>query len=659
MTESEIYEKLDANNDEDILEHFPKKYLILKETPEAEIKTPGKDVVLFGVINNIKTLRGPFSIIRFIINSYNKELHCIVYNQPFYSKILKNNSKFLLITKYKEKTDSYVVKSIFPEHSEFLESKIKPIYSLPARVSQASFVKVVHKVLQKKYMYIFDKVPKVFVEKYRLEPRHKAFEDVHFPTSEENLNRGLRVFKYEEALKYCLQTAIIKSTRKTLKKLTTEQIDITKVKEFINSLPFSLTRSQRISLKEIIDDLNDTKVMYRLLQGDVGTGKTLVAALTLYSNYLRGGQGVLLAPTQILASQHYESLSKLFKNTDLKITLLTSKAKITERREKIKQISDNQVNIIIGTHSVLSDQINYANLTLAIIDEQQNFGVAQRNALISKGINTDLLMMSATPIPRTLSKVINSDLDISLLEDFPNLKRDVKTKVVQSIDPLIDRAIERALAIKRQVFIVAPKIIETEKGNKVAVETIYTQMLQKFGEDNIALLHGKMKEEERNLIYADFASGKKLILVATSIIEVGIDVQKACLMIIYSATCFGLSSLHQLRGRIGRSGDPSLALLIHDDEDDEQGLESLKYLAEHDDGALIAQYDLKIRGAGSLTGTNQSGESDLQVANFVLDHNIFEQAINDSKYIIDNLDVAQFKDYYNDVLKEITSFNID
>ena len=184
-------------------------------------------------------------------------------------------------------------------------------------------------------------------------------------------------------------------------------------------------------------------------------------------------------------------------------------------------------------------------------------------------------------------------------------------------------------------------------------------MLQKFGEDNIALLHGKMKEEERNLIYADFASGKKLILVATSIIEVGIDVQKACLMIIYSATCFGLSSLHQLRGRIGRSGDPSLALLIHDDEDDEQGLESLKYLAEHDDGALIAQYDLKIRGAGSLTGTNQSGESDLQVANFVLDHNIFEQAINDSKYIIDNLDVAQFKDYYNDVLKEITSFNID
>lgn len=659
MTEKEIYARLDAASDLDLLTHFPKKYLDLTPSLKTEINSPNKDIVLFGPIKSIKSIKGSFSVIRFIISVYGKELHCVVYNQPFYSRLLSSNKNYLLVTKYKVKTDTYVVKTIIMENSEYIKSKIKPIYSLPSGVSQSSFSNLIHKILNRGSLYFYDVLPTTLLDKYKLEPRCKAFYDVHFPEDRASLNRGLRVFKYEEALKYCLSTSILKRTRKTLKKLTSNNISYQDIKDFIQTLPFNLTHSQRVSLKEIIDDMNSNEVMYRLLQGDVGTGKTMVAALTLYANYLRKNQGVLLAPTQILALQHYESLTKLFSSTDIRIVLLTSKDKAKEKREKITAIENNEVDIIIGTHSVLSEKLNYANLALAIIDEQQNFGVAQRNSLINKGINTDILMMSATPIPRTLSKVINSDLDVSTLTDFPSLKRDVTTKVIQSVDPLLFHAIDRALKIKRQVFIVAPKIVESENGKKVAVETIYGEMLQKYGEDNVALLHGRMKEEERNKIYSDFSSGKKLILVATSIIEVGIDVQKACLMIIYSASCFGLSSLHQLRGRIGRSGEPSLALLVHDDEDDVQGYESLSYLASHDDGAKIAQYDLSIRGGGSLTGTNQSGESELQVANFVLDHNIFEQAIIDSNIIMENLNNPDFSRYYNEVLREIKSYHID
>ncbi len=664
MNEAEIFDKLHALNDVEVLEHLPKKYLDLTPSLEKDLLDSQKDIVLFGPISSIKTVRGAFSIIRFVVHTFNKELQCIIYNQPFYSKILSKNKKYLLITKYKPKTKTYVVKTMINEDSPYLQTKLKPIYMLPKQVTQVSFSQLVSRIIKNRYMYVLDVVPQTFVNRYRLEPRIKAFEHVHFPTSKDDLKQGLRVFKYEEALRYCLSTSILKRTRKTIKKLTSNKIENIKIKEFIQTLPFKLTYDQRYALKEIVDDMNKSEIMYRLLQGDVGTGKTIVAILALYANYLRGGQGVLLAPTQILASQHYFSALKTFEETNIHIALLTGKLKVSEKKKILQGIQSGEINIVIGTHSLLSENIKYANLNLAIIDEQQNFGVEQRNAIINKGINTDLLMMSATPIPRTLSKVMNSDLDVSTLHEFPSRngvvsERKVTTRVVQSNDPSIHKAIKRALEIGRQVFIVAPKIVESNSGKKIAVETIYSKMVSEYGEDNVALLHGRMKEEERNEIYADFKNGKKLILVATSIIEVGIDIPSACLMIIYSASCFGLSSLHQLRGRIGRNGESALALLVHDDDEDNEGYEALKYLAAHDDGFLIASFDLRNRGAGSLTGTNQSGDSELQVANFVTDSAIFEQALKDSEYILDHLEVAEYHLYYNDILKRISEYHID
>ena len=607
MKQEDILLKLNALYDTDVLEHFPKEYLYLYNTPIDKIEEEGKDIIVFGSISDIKSIRTPLSIIRFKINYMNKVLSCAIFNQPFYINVLKKFNKYCLVCRYKKKTKSYIVRYVIKEDSPYLRTKIKPIYTLPKGVSQPDFINLIEGILIQKSQYITNKLPKKICDKYKFEDRYLAFKDVHFPLNEDALKRGLRVFKYEEALQYSLATSVIKKYRNLIKKQVTTLIDINEVDTFINKLTFKLTGDQLNAIHEIVFDMNKTQIMNRLLQGDVGTGKTLVALCALYANYLRHGQGALLAPTKILAQQHYENACKLFKDTPIKIKFLAGNLKTKEKDKINKLLESGEIDIIIGTHTLMSQNIKYKNLTLSIIDEQQNFGVEQRNALINKGMNADLLMMTATPIPRTLSKIINNDMDVSSLNEFPSKKRNVKTMVVQSVDKIINKAILRALEIKRQVFIVAPKIIETGTGKKISVETIFAQMATEYGEDNVALLHGKMKEEERNKIYDEFKSGEKLILVATSIIEVGIDIPHACLMVIYSASTFGLSSLHQLRGRIGRDGESALALLVYDD-DDQENYERLKYLADNEDGYNIAKYDLIHRGSGSLTGSNQSGD---------------------------------------------------
>lgn len=658
MKQEDILLKLNALYDTDVLEHFPKEYLYLYNTPIDKIEEEGKDIIVFGSISDIKSIRTPLSIIRFKINYMNKVLSCAIFNQPFYINVLKKFNKYCLVCRYKKKTKSYIVRYVIKEDSPYLRTKIKPIYTLPKGVSQPDFINLIEGILIQKSQYITNKLPKKICDKYKFEDRYLAFKDVHFPLNEDALKRGLRVFKYEEALQYSLATSVIKKYRNLIKKQVTTLIDINEVDTFINKLTFKLTGDQLNAIHEIVFDMNKTQIMNRLLQGDVGTGKTLVALCALYANYLRHSQGALLAPTKILAQQHYENAYKLFKDTPIKIKFLAGNLKTKEKDKINKLLESGEIDIIIGTHTLMSQNIKYKNLTLSIIDEQQNFGVEQRNALINKGMNADLLMMTATPIPRTLSKIINNDMDVSSLNEFPSKKRNVKTMVVQSVDKIINKAILRALEIKRQVFIVAPKIIETGTGKKISVETIFAQMATEYGEDNVALLHGKMKEEERNKIYDEFKSGEKLILVATSIIEVGIDIPHACLMVIYSASTFGLSSLHQLRGRIGRDGESALALLVYDD-DDQENYERLKYLADNEDGYNIAKYDLIHRGSGSLTGSNQSGDSDLKVANFANDQVIFKYAIKDSVEILENLDDVDYRIYYSNVLKNLSDYKLD
>jgi len=421
-----------------------------------------------------------------------------------------------------------------------------------------------------------------------------------------------------------------------------------KINEFIKTLPYKLTNDQNKAIKEIVNDMDNSKIMNRLLEGDVGSGKTIVSFICMYANYLRKGQSCLLAPTKTLAKQHYANCLKTFKNTNINICFLDSQ---TTNKDILDKIRFGYFDIVIGTHVIFSEKVKFKNLTLSIIDEQHKFGVSQRQQIFKKGQTIDTLMMSATPIPQTLTKVVIDDLDVSILKEFPFKQRLVETRVINSLDPIIDKAIKRALDLKSQVYIVAPKI-EEGLSNKLSAKFIYSEIVSKYGEENVLLLNGKQKKEEQEQVYEKFSKGEKLILVSTSLIEVGVDVKNASLLIVYEANYFGLASLHQLRGRIGRNGQNALALLVYDG-DDIDAIEKLDFIAKTNDGEQIAIYDLKHRGGGDLLSYRQVGSSILQVANFVDDKVIFEYAKSDAKEILENLDDSENNLFLKDLLNEV------
>ena len=388
-------------------------------------------------------------------------------------------------------------------------------------------------------------------------------------------------------------------------------------------------------------------MMYRLLQGDVGTGKTLVSGIALYGNFLRGMQGVMLAPTDSLARQHYESLKALFEHYNIKVGLLVGSLSIKEKRKLQEQILSHEIDIIVGTHAVYSKDIVYSSLGLVVIDEQHRFGVEQRNLIVSKGDKVDLLLMSATPIPRTLSLSIYGDLDVSSLTIFPSGKRNVKTVVVDETSPRIKGLINYCLKEDRQVFIVCPKIETSYKNNTISVKEVYDLFKEEY-QDEIGMLHGKMKEEEKLNLIRDFKEKRIHILVATSIIELGIDVKEACGMIIYSANNFGLASLHQLRGRVGRNGNDSYCLLVSKIEED-SNIERLKFLETCSDGFEISEEDMRLRGTGDFAGLEQSGFPSFNSLNIVSDFKMFEVARDEISYIMNNLNDPELLSFYKKV----------
>ena len=486
--------------------------------------------------------------------------------------------------------------------------------------------------------YIGNNVPDEFVKKYRLIPRGQAFKIVHQPDGKKQLQEGLRTFKYEEALAYCMKMEVNKRLRSIYKKGAHLSIDRNKMNALVKKLPFSLTKDQIQCTKEIMDDMDSSNVMFRILQGDVGTGKTAVALLSLFANTIRGGQGVLFAPTTSLAIQHYKNALSFYSGFNVKVGLLISNMKQSQKKKLLEELACGDIDVLISTQAGIEKGVTFKKLTLSIIDEQQQFGVDQRMTMMKKGDYVDTLMMSATPIPRTMSRIVFGDLDISELKEFPKgITRHVDTKVVNSQSQLISKAINRALEIKRQVFVVVPRIDgdEEDESNKLSAKEVYDDYVKEYGEDKVQLLHGRMKKDDQNEVLNKFRNNEKPILISTSIIEVGVDVQEACLMIIYSANYFGLSALHQLRGRVGRNGKNGLTLLVYDGDDD-QAIDKLNYLATHTDGFDISQYDLESRGAGDWAGTDQSGHDGLSVINFDKDRKIFECAMEDAKEILDN-----------------------
>lgn len=640
MNKFELLEKLQVSSDIEILEKLPSRYIDLSPLSDDIFLGDGRMIRGCYQIYEVKTNRA-HGIIRFgAKNSVNGICHSfIIYNQMFYLNRIATGKTLFIVGRYSVRFKSIVVSAVYELSSWFVQSEIKPFYRLPGGIGQSYFMNVIDNILHSSLtQYIGNNVPNEFVKKYRLIPRGQAFKIVHQPDGKKQLQEGLRTFKYEEALAYCMKMEVNKRLRSIYKKGAHLSIDRNKMNALVKKLPFSLTKDQIQCTKEIMDDMDSSNVMFRILQGDVGTGKTAVALLSLFANTIRGGQGVLFAPTTSLAIQHYKNALSFYSGFNVRVGLLISNMKQSQKKKLLEELACGDIDVLISTQAGIEKGVTFKKLTLSIIDEQQQFGVDQRMTMMKKGDYVDTLMMSATPIPRTMSRIVFGDLDISELKEFPKgITRHVDTKVVNSQSQLISKAINRALEIKRQVFVVVPRIDgdEEDESNKLSAKEVYDDYVKEYGEDKVQLLHGRMKKDDQNEVLNKFRNNEKPILISTSIIEVGVDVQEACLMIIYSANYFGLSALHQLRGRVGRNGKNGLTLLVYDGDDD-QAIDKLNYLATHTDGFDISQYDLKSRGAGDWAGTDQSGHDGLSVINFDKDRKIFECAMEDAKEILDN-----------------------
>lgn len=640
----------------DIILHLPRKYEDLHPTHENNLLDKERIVFVGQIVGTPMTRRfSKMAVTRFSFVTTNKNVFYVeAWNRPYLSKILDNESTYTLIGNFDLKKNKInlvnITKGVIQDN-EF----IKPVYSLPRDLDNYEFIRLVEKAFKEiKEDDIKSEIPAYFEKKYRLAMKIDALRYAQMPKDNKDIYKGLRVLKYEECLLFSLKTQMIRNLNKELVHHERVLIDENKIKEFINNLPYKLTNSQIETVNEILKDLNRPNLMYRLLQGDVGTGKTLVAMIALYANYVRGEQGAFMAPTDALARQHFKNFTKLLAPLGIRVALLLGSTSIKDRALIRKGLMNKQIDIVVGTHALFSKDITYASLGLAIIDEQHKFGVNQRMLLTSKGDNADLLLMSATPIPRTLALTLYGDLDVSTLTDFPFKERKITTKIVKDNDEKIFAEIRKSIDENKRVFIVAPLIIENDE-KQISVEKLFAKFLLKFP-GKVALLHGKLDQDDKNFALQDFVSGDSPILISTSVIEVGIDVPNADLMIIYDPTHFGLASLHQLRGRIGRDGNPSTCLLVTNSTDEEE-LDKLNVLVSSNDGFYIAEEDLKRRGPGELGGVRQSGIANFLYVNLVDDFRMFEAARDDAKFILDNSNEIGFRHIINRAKKEIDNSN--
>jgi len=621
-------DKLGLTRYEDILLYLPRSHADF--TPTSQTQLTHKDRVVF----TCKIVSKPAmnqsyhtNVMTFSVVTFEKQYFKVVaFNRSYLMRMLKEGDTYTMVGSYDGPRQAIIliqlIKGILEEGNT-----LRPIYTLPPEIENFMFVRLVKKAFAEiNPQALLTDVPLPLQTKYRLITKMQALRKIHFPITKDDVYAGLRVLKYEEAFQFSVHMKKNRLVNQAFIKSFKTTIDDTRLANKIRDLPYALTNDQHKALFEIIDDMKRPQVMMRLLQGDVGSGKTLVAALALYGNYTRRQQGALMVPTEALAKQHFKTIQSLFAANGIQVGLLLGSFNASQKAQVKERLSDGGIDILIGTHALFSEDVKFLNLGLVIIDEQHRFGVNQRDALKDKGEEADLLLMSATPIPRTLALSVYGDLDVSTLMQFPFSNRQVITRLHHPEDQEISEAISLALTNQKRIYIIAPMIQDKTQGT-YAVETLYEEY-SKLYPNQVCLLHGKLTSEEKEDALNLFASGKKPILISTTVIEVGIDVKEATLMIIYDANHFGLASLHQLRGRIGRDGSNALCILLTEDFDEEI-VSRLEVLVQSNDGFYIAEEDLKRRGPGELLGSKQSGLPQFGYLNLVTDFKILEAAKKD------------------------------
>ena len=635
----EIVKMMNFDSSISVLRYYPYRYDIFKEE-ELSFSKHDKKVTFEGkIISKIKIERISKGRMKtsFEISSKKQSVKVVMFNRFASNKIFYENANIVVNGKYNAFINEITVSTFFLGSLNNKE-KINSIYSLPMDVKDHTYRQFVKFIYENAIInnQIIDEIPNEFINKYRLVDLKTALYNIHFPKNSEDLRQANRYLKYEEFLKFCVMGSLKRKMYNITQGVKHKTVDLLYVNHFIKSLPFKLTDDQYNVVKEILKDLNSINTMSRLLQGDVGSGKTIVAIIALLANDSANFQGALMAPTDILARQHYDSIKKFLANyDDVDVTLLVSDMKQSEKKLALEKISDGRAKIIIGTHSLIQESVNYFNLGLAIIDEQHRFGVKQRLLLKEKGYQIDTLYMSATPIPRTLASTIYMDMDVSTIEVYPYSERKINTYFInENSIKSIKEFLDRYLQSKQKIYVVCPSIEESSLDIS-NVNEIYNEFVKTFKDYNVGLLHGKKSAMEKKEIMDKFDKGEYQIIISTTVIEVGINVLDANMMIIYNAERFGLAQIHQLRGRIARDGKVGYCYLLSN-SDDFDVIDRLEFIKSNNDGFKISEYDLKRRGAGDMLGLAQSGKSPFVIANLIDDFNILKEASKDANYIISN-----------------------
>lgn len=610
----------------DLLYYFPRAYDDRTNIKKIEELRFNEYVVVKASIMSVvnMTVRTGKKIVKAFVNDGTGLMEILWFGMPYIKKSLKIGEEYLFIGQLKK---SNVFQMVNPEYKLYSGQKkmavneILPIYSSSKNITQNDLRKIIKKILDLFQKNICENIPLELIEKYKILDREKAIKEIHFPSSLKNIEDAKRRFAIEELL--ILELGILKN-RFLLENSDTKKYEIEgkkeKVQLFLSQLSFSLTNAQKKVIKEIYDEISKGKIVNRLIQGDVGSGKTIVAMVMLIYMANNGYQGALMAPTEILANQHYLGIKERLEKIGLRVEVLTSSIKGKKKEKLIEEIKEGLVDIVIGTHSLIEDEVVFKKLGLIVIDEQHRFGVNQRNKLREKGFLGNLLVMSATPIPRSLALSIYGDLDLSIIDERPPGRTPIKTKWIANEDDLekMYNFIHKKINDGHQAYFVAPLIEESEKMAVKSVDKVYEEIEKRFFDKRIGIIHGKMKAKEKDEVMLKFKNKDYDILVATTVIEVGIDVPASTIMTIYNAERFGLSALHQLRGRVGRGSNQSYCFLISNPSSD-TSKQRLSIMEETEDGFKIAEEDLKLRNSGEIFGLKQSGFSDLKFIDIIYD----------------------------------------
>lgn len=613
----------------DLLQHYPFRYEDLSVDNIAEIEDK-QSVVLEGEVINepvVSYFAYRKSRLNFTILVNGIPVPVTFFNQPYYKKQIQRNDHIIVYGRFDGLKKSLVAQRLLSSGGRPHEDSLEPVYPANAGIKQAALRKLIKSAYESYHSEIPEHVPVELKKKYRLISHRKAIKNIHFPEDENLSRQAVREIKFEELFTFQLKIQETKMKKDQMDEAYIIDYDVTAIQQFTDTLPFEPTGAQKRVINEICADFKSPFKMRRMLQGDVGSGKTMVAAAAIVAAHTAGRQTAFMVPTEILAEQHATSLGEMFAGLDLSLALMTGSMTDKQKKKIVEELSAGRLDVVVGTHALIQDPVEFADLGFVIIDEQHRFGVNQREILEEKGSFTNILYMTATPIPRSMALTSFGDMSMSIIDELPKGRKPVDTRWIQSPDDKkIDILVEKSLSEGGQVYVINALIDESETVDlQTALESYEEYRTRYEPRFKVGLLHGKMTADEKDDMMRAFKENEIQILIATTVIEVGVDVPNANLMVIYDAERFGLAQLHQLRGRVGRGEQEAVCLLVGQPKT-EIGKKRLSLMTESQDGFYLSEKDLELRGPGDVFGRRQSGLPKFKMADIVADYPILEAA---------------------------------